>query len=53
MQTPQEELQTNVDLLGSMLSYPRYLKAEILFGNSSDENIKKVDELQEKYYPEV
>lgn len=49
----EKELQTQIEILGTMLSYPRCTKAEILFGNSSDENIKKVDELQEKYYPEV
>ena len=46
-----EELQTNVELLGTMLNYPRFKKAEVLFGDSSAESIKKVDELQEKYYP--
>lgn len=47
----QEELQTNIELLGTMLNYPRFKKAEILFGSASDDNIKKVDELQAKYYP--
>jgi hypothetical protein len=41
----------NVDILGTMLSYPRTEKAKILFGKATAENIKKVDLLQEKYYP--
>lgn len=46
-----EEELSNVDLLGSMLSYPRSKKAEILFGDISDKNIAKVDFLQKKFYP--
>ena len=46
-----EEELSNVDLLGSMLSYPRFKKAEILFGDSSNRSIAKVDYLQKKYYP--
>jgi len=41
-----------VDLLGSMLNYPRWKKAEILYGDYSGYNIAKVDFLQDKYYPE-
>lgn len=46
----QEEL-SNVDILGSMLYSPRWKKAEILFGDSGDKNIAKVDFLQSKYFP--
>lgn len=47
------DLATIVEMLGTILYYPRSTKAEILFGSSSDENIALVDELQAKYYPEI
>ena len=42
----------HVDILGTMLSYPRTEKARILFGEATPENIKKIDLLQAKYYPQ-
>ncbi len=48
----QEEL-SRVDILGTMLFYPRWKKAEMLFGESNERNIAKIDYLQNKYFPLV
>jgi len=45
-----ENIKDNLEILGTILNYPRWKKAEILFGSATEENIKKVDELQDKYY---